>query len=113
MRRASLVSIASFLLACGFVECAPSQPQAASSIAEAPDLGVSLEVFAKGLKEPVAFAWAPGDPKRRVFVAEKKGRLAALDSSGRIVARILDVSDLVSTGSEQGLLGIAFHPKWS
>ncbi len=116
MRRASLVSVLAFLLSCGFVECAPSQPLAGSALSPPPASvsgGVALEVWAKGLKEPVAFAYAPRDPKRRIFIGEKPGRVIALDSSGKPAGVVLDITARVSNGSEQGLLGLAFHPDWA
>ncbi|HVE94115.1 MAG TPA: PQQ-dependent sugar dehydrogenase [Acidimicrobiales bacterium] len=66
------------------------------------------------LDEPVAFAVHPSGPSP-VYIAEKGGRVRALDVNGEGSASeqpdsVLDVSDEVSTGSEQGLLGIAFHP---
>lgn len=80
--------------------------------------GVKLTQVVKGLRQPVAMAYAPGDP-RRLFVAEKKGfvRVLLVSSSGEVTispdAPYLDVSKRVSNGSEQGLLGIAFHPKFA
>jgi glucose/arabinose dehydrogenase len=55
------------------------------------------------LQQPLALAVRPGDPM--LYVAEKGGRVRALD--GHVV---LDISADVTTGSEQGLLGLAFAP---
>ena len=49
-------------------------------------------------------AWAPGST---IYVAEKGGRAIRRTPGGRNV--VLDIRGLVSTGSEQGLLSIAFR----
>jgi glucose/arabinose dehydrogenase len=69
----------------------------------APERGeLSFTEIAK-LEQPVAFAVREGDD--RLYVAEQTGRLRTTD--GRTV---IDLSREVSTGNEQGLLGVAFHP---
>ena len=59
------------------------------------------------LEQPVAMAVRAGDPA--LYVAEKVGRMVALsgDADPEVV---LDLTDEVSLGSEQGLLGLAFSP---
>ncbi len=66
------------------------------------------------LSSPTAFATRTNDDA--VYIAEKGGRvkrLAVGASSAAVVATILDISDKVSSGGEQGLLGIAFGPDGS
>jgi glucose/arabinose dehydrogenase len=56
---------------------------------------------------------APRDDRTRLFVVEKGGRIRVV-LRGRMLARpFLDVRRRVSTGSEQGLLGLAFHPAYA
>ncbi|MEV0613069.1 PQQ-dependent sugar dehydrogenase [Nonomuraea sp. NPDC050404] len=55
------------------------------------------------LEQPVAFAVREGDD--RLYVAEQTGRLRTTDGK-----TVIDLSREVSTGNEQGLLGVAFHP---
>jgi glucose/arabinose dehydrogenase len=59
------------------------------------------------LQEPLALAQRPGDPT--LFVAQKTGQVMALRGRGR-AQTVLDLSDEVSQGGEQGLLGLAFSP---
>jgi glucose/arabinose dehydrogenase len=78
---------------------------------------MALEPVFQGLKLPVAFAVAPGDAARRLFIVEKDGLVAVLERrDGKLVrapAPLLDVRGQVSRGhDEQGLLGIAFHPRF-
>ncbi|MGK4005971.1 PQQ-dependent sugar dehydrogenase [Sorangium sp. So ce1036] len=75
--------------------------------------GVTLSVFARGLDEPVALAFAPGDASERLFVVEKRGRVRVLAGGRAVDPPFLDLSALVSTGEEQGLLGLAFHPRYA
>ena len=67
---------------------------------------VSLERVAT-LEQPIALVVRAGD--RSLYVAEQSGHVVAL-REGREPEVVLDLSDEISFGSEQGLLGIAFSP---
>ena len=68
--------------------------------------------MAEGLSQPVDLTAPPGDTTR-IFIVEKTGRVR-IHRAGQVVPRpFLDVSSLVSGGSEQGLLGLAFHPRFA
>jgi glucose/arabinose dehydrogenase len=58
------------------------------------------------LEQPLAMAVRPGD--EALYVAEKLGRVVAL--TGGQERTVLDLQGEVSTGSEQGLLGLTFSP---
>lgn len=73
---------------------------------------VRLDTFLVGASQPVALVSAPGDPARRLFVVEKTGTVRAV-RNGRLGAVLLDYTKQVSRGSEQGLLGLAFHPEFA
>ena len=66
--------------------------------------------FASGFDQPVYVAATPSQP-RALYVVEKTGRIKVLENGQRRV--FLDIHDLVSTGSEQGLLSMAFHPSYA
>lgn len=66
-------------------------------------LELQLEPIAQ-LDRPVAFAQRPGTTD--LFVAEKGGQVQNISTE----AEVLDVSAEVSSGNEQGLLGMAFSP---
>jgi len=59
------------------------------------------------LEQPIALAVRSGD--RALYVAERSGRVVAL-REGRDPEVVLDLSGEISSGAEQGLLGIAFSP---
>ncbi|MGZ3441063.1 MAG: PQQ-dependent sugar dehydrogenase [Polyangia bacterium] len=111
MRRALLCALA---LAVGGRAAAESLPVEPPPPAPPPEVArtVKLERVVEGLKQPVGLTFAPGDPERRLFVVEKRGLVRVL-RGGRIDAQpFLDVHDRVSGATEQGLLGLAFHPDW-
>ena len=64
----------------------------------------------RGLNRPVWVGAAPGDPGA-LWVLEQPGRVVRIDGDSRTT--LLDLSDQVLTGAEQGLLGIAFHPDFA
>lgn len=73
--------------------------------------GVRLEQVVSGLERPVDIAAPPGD--QRLFVLEQPGRIRILRDGGLLPEPFLDITSQVgSTGNEQGLLGIAFHPEY-
>jgi len=65
-----------------------------------------------GLSSPVDLQAPPGDTAR-IFIVEQTG-LVRIARNGALLPRpFLDVSSLLSGGSEQGLLGLAFHPQYA
>ena len=127
MRRSLAVglSVLWFLTACGRGEggpvISPRSPRASGTIpvspvpttphpSPTPRIGtrVHLETVAR-LDEPIALAVRPGDPS--LYVAEKPGLVVSLRPGTRSAPRtVLDLTGNITTGSEQGLLGITFSP---
>ena len=64
------------------------------------------------LSGPVDLQAAPGDTAR-LFIVEKPGRILIFKNGGLNPDPFLDISSRVSNGSEQGLLGLAFHPQYA
>lgn len=85
---------------------------AALPAAAQPPVGeLSVEQVAGGFDAPTALAHA-GDG--RLFVAERGGRVRIVDAaSGARTGTFLDISGRVGAGGEQGLLGLAFHPRYA
>ena len=97
-------SMSLFLAACSSGNGAPSdQPPADTS-------ALVLEQVAKGLAFPLYLTAPPGDD--RLFIVEKGGRIRIVENGTLRPDPFLDISSLVSGGSEQGLLGLAFHPDY-
>ncbi len=62
---------------------------------------------------PVYVTAPPGDP-HRVFVVEKGGRIMEVRDGQKLATPFLDItSDVRSTGTEQGLLSMAFAPDYA
>jgi glucose/arabinose dehydrogenase len=76
--------------------------------------GLRLERVVRGLKRPIAVVFAPGDARRRMFLVEQGG-VVKIWEAGKLLPRpFLDASELVERGGEeQGLLGMAFHPRFA
>ncbi|MEM7102055.1 MAG: PQQ-dependent sugar dehydrogenase [Bacteroidota bacterium] len=73
---------------------------------------LSLQTFASGFNRPVDIAHAGDD---RIFVVEQDGTIRIIDGTGTVLSTpFLNIDPIVgSTGNEQGLLGLAFHPNYS
>ena len=67
-------------------------------------------VYLRGFDDPVLLTHAPGEPKT-VYVVEQPGRVLRVRGGRRTV--FLDIRDEVAFGGEQGLLGLAFDPRYS
>jgi hypothetical protein len=66
-----------------------------------------FELLLSGLSDPIFLTAAPADT--RLFIVERDGRILVYDDgSGLRAAPFLDIRARVSTGGEQGLLGLAF-----
>jgi glucose/arabinose dehydrogenase len=81
--------------------------EATVSVVALEDIEVRLEPFAEGFDSPL-YVTGTGDGSGRLIVLEKTGRAWELTEGERGTEPWLDLSDAVSTVSEQGLLGIAF-----
>ncbi len=71
-----------------------------------------LEPLASGADYPVEAVLAPGDPGT-TYVVEKAGRVRILRNGKWDPTPLLDLSDHVLSGGEQGLLGLVFHPEFN
>lgn len=73
---------------------------------------IQIVQFATGFSNPVDMAFAPGDDK--MYVVQQRGRIRMVQPDGTVLGTdFLDISSLVSlSGSETGLLGLAFHPNY-
>ena len=89
---------------------ATSTLSAAPALASAPAIGLSLVV--SGLTSPV-LATDANDGSGRLFVVEQPGRIRIVKTGALLGTPFLSITNLVSHGGEQGLLGLAFHPHFA
>jgi len=72
---------------------------------------LGLRAVLTGLDSPLYIQAAPGEPNN-LYVVEQPGRILVA-TNGKLRARpFLDIRKLVRSGGEQGLLSVAFHPKY-
>lgn len=100
-------------------------PTTATSVASAaatalPPTGASddsswtldIEPVVDGLTRPTFMTHA-GDGTNRLFIVEQRGRISILEKGRLRPQPFLDIQSKVTTsGNEQGLLGLAFHPDY-
>jgi glucose/arabinose dehydrogenase len=73
---------------------------------------VRLQEVARGLVRPLHLIAPAGDP--RLFIVEQPGRIRIVENGQLLGTPFLDIAGRVrSTGNEQGLLSLAFHPRYA
>ena len=74
---------------------------------------LNLITFTTGLNNPVGITNA-GSGDDRLFVLEQAGVIKIVQSDGTtVITPFLDITERVdSSGSEEGLLGLTFHPDY-
>lgn len=74
---------------------------------------ISFQTITTGLASPVDIANAK-DGSNRLFVVEKAGTIRIWNGTSLLADPFLNITPIVrSTGSEQGLLSLAFHPNYA
>jgi glucose/arabinose dehydrogenase len=72
-------------------------------------------LYAQGLTRPTSIASLPGSTDKRLFVTEAAGQVRAITPDAQLAGTaLLDIrSRVLDNGQEMGLLGLAFHPKFT
>lgn len=100
----SALALVVLLVACGGGDSGTAPP--VSLRLERIDAGLALDF-------PVFLTTPPADAAG-LFVVEKGGKIKVVNKATRsLIGTFLDVAALVSSGSEQGLLGLAFDPQYA
>ncbi|MCS6873395.1 MAG: PQQ-dependent sugar dehydrogenase [Pyrinomonadaceae bacterium] len=74
---------------------------------------IRLQPFLSGLSSPVYITTAK-DGTGRLFVVQQRGIIKVVEPGSRTISDFLNITSKVSqTGTERGLLGLAFHPQFS
>ncbi len=85
--------------------------------APSPD-AVKLTLIASGFNRPLYLTQA-GDGSQRLFLVEQSGKVWVFKDGAKLPQPFLDLSALISRSAlgsgftEQGLLGLAFHPQYA
>jgi glucose/arabinose dehydrogenase len=96
------LGVAAGLNACGS-DSGPSLPQGR---------GARLQPIASGLSSPLYLTSPPGEVNR-LFVVEQTGGIRVIKDGNLLPTPFLNLSDRISAGGEQGLLGLAFYPDYA
>ena len=74
---------------------------------------IALQALPFGFRQPLYLTHA-GDGSGRMFVVEKNGTIRIVKGDQVLGTPFLDIASKVrSSGNEQGLLGLAFHPRYA
>ena len=85
-------------------------PASSSGPVDLHKLAITLEPFTSIDGSPLAIA-APDDGTGRLFVVGQDGRIWVVDAGGKVDRDpMVNLSDFLVSGGEQGLLGLALHP---
>ena len=71
---------------------------------------LSLQPYASGLGGLTGISSTPAEPNR-LYAVEQAGRIRYL-VNGRVRGTFIDLRDRITSGGEQGLLSVAFHPNY-
>ncbi len=95
-------------------ETAPEIDAAPTTVANFPDpANYQWVLTVQGFTQPLDIQNA-GDGSNRLFVVERGGTIRVVENNLVLDVPFLDLSKKVRTnGSEQGLLGLAFHPNYA
>jgi glucose/arabinose dehydrogenase len=86
----------------------PSKTRAALNLNDA---AIELRTVVEGLEQPLLVTNAR-DGSDRQFIVEQVGRIRIVRDGELLAEPFLDVSEFITAGGEQGLLGLAFHPEY-
>jgi glucose/arabinose dehydrogenase len=84
----------------------------AGPVTPPPPTSITLQPVASGFVTPLGIEHS-GDGSGRLFVVEQGGTIKIVSSGAVLPTPFLDITSLVLSGGEQGLLGIAFHPNYA
>jgi glucose/arabinose dehydrogenase len=73
---------------------------------------LTMRPFARGLDSPV-YVTAPQSEPGKLYVVEQPGVIRVLVNGQLRAQPFLDIRSLVRSGGEQGLLSVAFHPRYA
>ena len=73
---------------------------------------IVLSSFVTGFVTPIGLE-TPDDGSGRLFVIEQGGTIRIIQNASVLATPFLDVTALIESGGEKGLIGLAFHPNFN
>jgi glucose/arabinose dehydrogenase len=137
LKRCLLFLLLPALMACGLSGTATpgpdpaaevSAPPVTDTVAPEPVTDTPAPVVASAFPDPNGYTWTlvagefsrpvdvqhAGDGSGRIFVVEQPGRIRIIQDGQVLETPFLDIQERVNDfGSEMGLLGLAFHPRYA
>jgi Zn-dependent metalloprotease/glucose/arabinose dehydrogenase len=89
----------------------PTNAATSTPLAALDPARLHFQPLTSGLSGPVLITHA-GDGSGRIFIVEQAGRIRIFKNGALLATPFLDIQSLVSSGSERGLLALAFHPEY-
>jgi glucose/arabinose dehydrogenase len=116
MYLADVRTMAAFVVLLALAPCRAGAGPRPAGLTAQPELAATtilLEPVVSGLASPL-YVTSSRDGTNRLFIVEKGGRIKVLQPGSTTPTVFLDItSKILSSGFEQGLLGLAFHPQYS
>lgn len=111
-----LIKVCSYLLALASATFSPVETAEVfncDGVLASPGEELRAELVLDGLNKPIDIQAPPGD-LNRLFIVEHTGTILILDlGTNKLRTRpFLDVTTKVDVGSEKGLIGLVFHPRY-
>ena len=117
MKSALIATLCLLFLSLGFSQTQDDDPEVVITREDAPSAeAIRLTEFARDFSRPIFMTHA-GDGSGRLFVVEQTGKIWIMLDGVLSNFPFLDISGVISPSanrqySEQGLLGLAFHPQY-
>jgi glucose/arabinose dehydrogenase len=83
-----------------------------AAVGQSHSAALNLRPFARGFDSPL-YVTAPSSEPGKLYVVEQAGVIRVLVNGRRQAKPFLDIRSLVKSGGEQGLLSVAFHPRYA
>jgi len=120
MQRVALIIAVAVLVAAAVVLAVSNGPPPSTAdagptpmpAANAAPPTVALQKVGPTFDQPLHVT-APRGDRSRLFIVEKTGVIRVLKDGALLTQPFLDISGQVSRGGEQGLLSMAFHPRYA
>ncbi|HET6508463.1 MAG TPA: PQQ-dependent sugar dehydrogenase [Baekduia sp.] len=103
---------AAILVACGSDGGSGTTTSTAATTATAATHG-GVRLVKVGAFDGPLYVTAPPRDTRRIFVVQQGGKIIAMRDGRKLATPFLDVTSRVTSGGEQGLLGLAFAPDYA
>jgi glucose/arabinose dehydrogenase len=92
---------------------APSTTTGTSTATATPAAKRGVRLVKVGDFDQPLYVTAPPEDRRRIFVVGQGGRIDVVRGGRKLGTPFLDISNKVTAGGEQGLLGLAFPPDYA